>query len=86
MAQHGTTWIEQVVANNNNIIVINNTLFKTDTTKIPLPPPLLLVIGADALSLLPAFLVGCCVMRGLMHCTFSSRALLWSLFVVAVVV
>jgi hypothetical protein len=32
MAQHGTTWIEQVVANNNNIIVINDTLFKTDAT------------------------------------------------------
>ena len=46
------------------IIVINNTLFKTDATKIPLPPPLLLAIGADALSLLPTFLVGCCVMEG----------------------
>ena len=64
MAQHGTTWIEQVVANNNNIIVINNTFFKTDATKIPLPPPLLHAIGAEALSLLPPFLVGCCVMEG----------------------
>jgi hypothetical protein len=32
MAQHGTTWIEQVVAKNNNIIVINDTLVKTDAT------------------------------------------------------
>ena len=68
MAQHGTTWIEQVVANNNNIIFINDTLFKTDTTKISLPPSLPLAVGADVLSLLPTFLVGCCVMDENGHC------------------
>ena len=68
MAHHGTDWIEQVVANNNNIIVINNTLFKTEASKIPLPPSLLPAIEAEALSLLPTCLVGCCVMKGNGNC------------------
>ena len=72
MAQHGTTWIEQ--ANNNKVILIiiiqSNIyygiyVFKTDATKIPLPPPLFPAIGAEALSSLPTFLVVFFVMEGM---------------------